>query len=141
MALCFGVSAQTQWPIYDDFSLPDPGKPHLVSRNSLQPTEEFLDQYPDGIPVTTNEQLHQICRFYRDNPEGQKEWNGMASLAARTVTAWNIKSMSGFGASRYIYGVGNLKNISLVYIFTGNKMVGEFIRANLSKMVSLPITF
>ena len=141
LAVCISAFAQTQWPVYDDFSLPDPGKPHLVTRNSLQPTEEFLDQYPDGIPVATNEQLHQICRFYRDNPEGQKEWNGMASLAARTVSAWNIKSTSGFGASRYIYGIGNLKNISLVYIFTGNKLVGEFIRANLSKMVSLPMTF
>jgi hypothetical protein len=141
LAVCISAFAQTQWPVYDDFSLPDPGKPHLVTRNSLQPTEDFLDQYPDGIPVATNEQLHQICRFYRDDPEGQKEWNGMASLAARTVSAWNIKSTSGFGASRYIYGIGNLKNISLVYIFTGNKMVGEFIRANLAKMVSLPITF
>lgn len=138
---CVSASAQTQWPVYSDFSLPDPGKPHLVTRNSLQPTDKFLDQYPDGIPVATNEQLHQIYKFFKDDPDGQKEWNSIASLTARTVTAWNIKSLGGFGASRYIYATGNLKGISLVYIFTGEPIVGEFIRANLAKMASLPITF
>lgn len=133
--------AQTQYPIYNDFSLPDPGKPTRVTRAELQPTDAYLDQYPDGILVATNEQLHQIFKFFRDDPDGQKEWNSFASLTARTVSAWSIKSMGGFGASRYIYATGNLKQISWVYIFTGNQLVGEFIRANLAKMASLPITF
>ena len=135
------ASAQTNFPVYSDFSLPDPGKSTRVTRAELQPVEDFLDQYPDGIMVATNEELHTICKFLQNDPDGKKEWNSWASLAARTVSAWNIKSLGGFGASRYIYGVGNLRQLSWVYIFTGNQLVGEFIRANLAKMVSLPNTF
>ena len=130
-----------QFPIYSDFSLPSPGKSTRLSRSELEPTEAFLDQYPDGIPVASNEQLHQLCKYLKDNPDGRKEWNSWANLTARTVSSWSIKSMGGFGASRYIYATSNLRQLSWVYIFTGNQLVGEFIRANLAKMVSLPITF
>lgn len=130
-----------QFPIYSDFSLPSPGKSTHLSRSELEPTEAFLDQYPDGIPVASNEQLHQLCKYLKDNPDGRKEWNSWANLTARTVSTWSIKSMGGFGASRYIYATSNLRQLSWVYIFTGNQLVGEFIRANLAKMVSLPITF
>ena len=130
-----------QFPVYSDFSLPDPGHPTRLTKDELVLNEKSLDRYPEGIPVADNETLHKVFRFFRDNPDGKKEWNGYASLAARVVSAWNVKSMGGFGATRYIYGLGNLKNVSLVYIFTGNKLVGEFIRANLAKMASLPMTF
>lgn len=140
----FFLTANAQYPefpVYDDFSLPDPGKPTVLKREQLQPTEDFLDLYPEGIPVADNQTLHIIARFYRDTPDGQKEWNSIASLAARVVSAWSIKAMSGFGAERYISALGNLKGVSMVYIFTGNPLVGEFIRANLAKMASLPMTF
>lgn len=130
-----------QYPIYSDFSLPDPGKSTKLNKDDLVVTDAFLDRYPEGIPVASREQLQQLYNYLKNNPDGQKEWNGYASLTARVVSAWSIKSNSGFGADRYIYALGNLKNVSWVYIFTGNPLVGEFIRANLAKMASLPITF
>lgn len=141
---CLFLTANAQhpeFPVYDDFSLPNPGKSTRLTRDQLQPTEAFLDQYPDGIMVADNATLHTIARYLKNTQDGQKEWNGMASLTARVVSAWSIKATSGFGAERYISALGNLKNVALVYIFTGEPLVGEFIRANLAKMASLPITF
>ena len=51
-----------EFPVYDDFSLPDPGKSTSLKREKLQPTEDFLDQYPDGIMVADNATLHKIAR-------------------------------------------------------------------------------
>jgi len=130
-----------QFPVYSDFSLPDPGYSTNLNRNALEPTDAFLDRYPDGIPVADNATLHRIYEFYKNTKDGQKEWNGIASLAARVVSAWSMKGRYGFESTRYIYALGGLKNVSLVYIFTGNKLVGDFIRANLAKMAALPITF
>lgn len=136
------ASAQhAEFPIYDDFSLPNPGKSTSLRKEKLQPSEDFLDRYPDGILVADNATLHKIARYYRDTPDGQKEWSSIASLTARVVSAWSIKARGGFGAERYISALGDLKGVSLVYIFTGEPLVGEFIRANLAKMAGLPITF
>ncbi len=139
---CLAANAQhPEFPVYDDFSLPNPGKSTSLKREKLQPTEAFLDQYPEGLLVADNPTLHTIARYFRDTQDGQKEWNSMASLTARVVSAWSIKARGGFGAERYIAALGDLKNVSIVYIFTGEPLVGEFIRANLAKMASLPITF
>ena len=131
----------SEFPVYDDFSLPNPGKSTLLKSENLKPTEAFLNQYPDGILAADNATLHKICRFYRDTQDGQKEWNGIAGLTARVVTEWRLKGSSGFAAERYAIAVPFLKSLALVYIFTGEPLVGEFIRANMAKMASLPITF
>lgn len=135
------LAQHSEFPVYDDFSLPDPGKSTLLRRENLKPTEAFLDQYPDGIPAADNATLHKICQFYRDTPDGQKEWKGIAGLTARVVTEWRLKGSSGFSAERYAIAVPFLKSLALVYIFTGEPLIGEFIRANMAKMASLPITF
>ena len=136
-----GFAQHPEFPVFDDFSLPDPGKSTNLRRESLVPTDAFLDQYPDGIPAADNATLHEMCRFYRDTQDGQKEWNGIASLTSRVVSAWSIKGRSGFSSERYVMALPNLKSLALVYIFTGEPLISEFIRANMAKMVSLPITF
>ncbi len=141
MAVIPLMAQNPQFPVYSDFSLPDPGKPTRITKNDLKLTDAFLDEYPDGIPVASREQLQELYRFFSNDPDGQKEWNSFSSLTSRVVSEWNVHSMGGFGATRYIYGVGNLKNVSIVYIFTGHPLVGEFIRANLAKMAGLPMTF
>lgn len=131
----------SEFPVYDDFSLPNPGKSTLLKRENLKPTDAFLHLYPDGIPAADNATLHKIYRFYRDTQDGQKEWNGIAGLTARVVSEWRLKGSSGFSAERYAIAVPFLKSVALVYIFTGEPLIGEFIRANMAKMASLPITF
>ena len=135
------LAQHSEFPVYDDFSLPDPGKSTLLRKESLKPTDAFLDQYPDGIPAADNATLHKICNFYRNTSDGQKEWAGLASLTARVVSEWRLKGTGGFSAERYVIAVPFLKNIALVYIFTGEPLISEFIRANMAKMASLPITF
>ena len=135
------LAQHSEFPVYDDFSLPDPGKSTLLRKESLKPTDAFLDQYPDGIPAADNATLRKICNFYRNTSDGQKEWAGMASLTARVVSEWRLKGSSGFASERYVIAVPFLKNIALVYLFTGEPLISEFIRANMAKMASLPITF
>ena len=48
------LAQHSEFPVYDDFSLPDPGKSTLLRKESLKPTDAFLDQYPDGIPAADN---------------------------------------------------------------------------------------
>ena len=131
----------TQFPVYKDFTTPDPGHSTQLSRSSLQPDEAALDRYPDGLPFADNATLHKLCRFFRDDPDGQKEWNSFAMLTARLVSNWTIKGRGGFSAERYIYATGNLRQLSIVYIFTGEPLISELIRSHLAKMVSLPIDF
>ena len=92
----------SEFPVYDDFSLPNPGKSTLLKRDNLKPTDAFLHLYPDGIPAADNATLHKIYRFYRDTQDGQKEWNGIAGLTARVVSEWRLKGSSGFSAERML---------------------------------------
>ena len=135
------MAQHPEFPVYDDFLLPDPGKSTILKKENLRPTDAFLDQYPDGIPAADNATLRKICNFYRNTSDGQKEWAGMASLTARVVSEWRLKGSSGFASERYVIAVPFLKNIALVYLFTGEPLISEFIRANMAKMASLPITF
>ena len=128
------LAQHSEFPVYDDFSLPDPGKSTLLRKESLKPTDAFLDHYPDGIPAADNATLHKICNFYRNTSDGQKEWAGLASLTARVVSEWRLKGTGGFSAERYVIAVPFLKNIALHrYKFNGKYLVKILVSPNSMK--------
>ena len=145
-AACMTLSAAAQFPMekfpnYKDFSIPKPDRSTKTDLDDLKLTDKYLSLYPQGIPVASQEQLHTLYDFYRNDPDGRREWLSMQRTAARMVSNWDIKSTAGFGTSRYIYSLSALTNLSLVYIFTGNELVSLFIRGHLAKMADLPIYF
>ncbi|MBQ9548649.1 MAG: heparinase II/III family protein [Bacteroidales bacterium] len=141
--LCLSAAAQfpmEKFPNYKDFSIPKPDRSTQLSKDELKLTDKFLPLYPKGIPIASQEELYKLYDFFRSNPDGQKEWKGLQSTATRMVSNWDIRN-GGFGSSRYIYSLGSLKNLALVYIFSGNELVSLFIRGHLAKIADLPIYF
>ena len=145
-AACLTLSAAAQYHSdeftnYTDFSVPRPAGSTKISKSDLKLTDAFLSLYPDGTPVATQEDLHMLYRYYRDDPEGRRNWAGLQATTVRIISNWDIRSTSGFGKMRYIYATSNLKTLAQVYIFTGNPLISTFIRAHLAKITSYPIQF
>lgn len=146
LVLMGGLSASAQFPMekypnYADASLPSPGCDTSLSADGLVLTDSFLSRYPDGIPTASAEELRQLYLFFRDDPDGKQEWRKMAEKAARMISSWDIRSDEVFAASRYTYALRSLKDLSLVYVFTGNEWISRFIRGHLAKMADLPVYF
>lgn len=142
--LCTTARAQYEssdrFPHYTDNSVPAPGYPVKIAKEDLVLNESNLDKYPDGIVIASNESLHKLLEFYRNDPSGKREWDINTKNVAQWVSSWNIAAGSTW-SDRYVQNVQRVKQIGIVYIFTGNKIVGDFIRAHLAKIADMPIDF
>ena len=125
--------------IYEDYSIPVPeGKPASIDAGDLVLTDRFLPLYPDGISIADNEGLHTLYNYYKNDPQGCKEWQNLQSKAITAVSSWDMEQLI---HKRYVYSVTYLEQLARVYIFTGNEHVSDFIRGHLAKMASLPQDF
>lgn len=130
-----------KFPNYKDFSIPKPDRSTKITDNDLVLTDSFLDLYPEGDPIAGNKELHELYSFFRNDPDGQKEWKGMVSKTKRIISSWDISKSPGFGKNRYIYSLGSLRPLATVYMFTGNELISTFIRGHLAKIAALPLDF
>ena len=131
---------QDEFPHYLDGSIPEPGYDHKLSKKDLQLTDKFLDQYPEGTPVADRAAMQKLYEFYKNDPDGKKEWATLSGKTARIISAWDIRN-GAKGSRRYIYFLSALKDFSVVYMLTGNKMVSDFIRGHLRKIAPMPLDF
>lgn len=143
--LSYGLQAQNRmgkngYPIYEDYTVPVPDKPLKITIDDLKLTDKFLPLYPEGIAYADAEGLRRLYEFYKNDPEGQKEWKGKQQEALKCIPTWDISKSLG-ERKRYMYAFLKLKNFAELYIFTGNELVSNFIRAHLAKAADLPIDF
>ena len=131
-------TAENGYPIYNDVSIPRPDKPTTVTEADLRLTDKYLYLYPEGIPEADSETLKKLYKFFKDDPDGQKEWRGMQGKAIKAISAWDMRKISN---RRYIYTLEQLKTLGKVYVFTGNELVSDFIRGHLAKAAGMPIDF
>lgn len=124
--------------IFDDYSVPRPDKSTQLTLEDLQITQKYLDLYPDGIPTATRDGLDVIYKYYTEDPKGKVDWSGMKKMAVKVVSTWDLKNGS---KRRYIYTFPSLKKLAMLYIYTGNELLSDFIRAHLAKVAELPIEF
>ena len=144
LAGCLSLTAAAQYhsdefPNYKDYSIPKPENFKAVTRNDLKLTDAFLNLYPEGLPTLDREGLNTLYDYYKNDPDGKKEWAGKCSRTVRIVGPWDIEKAGGF--NRYIYSLSCLKDISIVYMFTGNEMLSAFIRGHMHKIANLPMDF
>ncbi len=126
------------YPIYDDYSIPKPDKPLDITLDDLQLTDRYLGFYPDGIPEADASALRVLYNYYKDDPEGQAEWAILQEKAMKCIPTWDMEQLI---KKRYVYSMANLKPLGILYIFTGNELVSDFIRGHLAKAASLPVDF
>lgn len=128
------------FPIYEDYTVPVPDKPLDITRDDLQLTDKYLPLYPEGITYADAEGLRRLYNYYRDDPQGQKEWKAMQDKALKCIPTWDISKCLG-ERKRYMYAFLELKPFAELYIFTGNELVSDFIRCHLAKAADLPLDF
>lgn len=124
--------------IYNDVSIPRPDKPTAITEADVKLTDKFIDLYPDGIPEADQETLRKLYLFFRDDPEGKQEWEGLRDRAIKTISAWDMRKLS---PRRYVYTLEHLKPLAILYVFTGNELISDFIRGHLAKAASMPLDF
>src|SRR5690606_22410516 len=56
------------------------------------------------------------------------------------LNQWDF-NRKGFGGNRYVYRVQQLERLSLIYLFTGQRELGQFIRGHLLQIAALPMDF
>jgi hypothetical protein len=138
-----------QFPKYTDFSIPCPDYSTEITIDDLELTDNYLDCYPDGLFIVSNKELHALYKFYKDDSDGMESWRELQRQAVQVISSWDIRGfvgaeaavLSSFGSSRYVYTLSTLKNLSIVYVFTGNQLLSTFIRSHLVKMAGLPYEF
>ena len=141
-----GLAAHAQYasseifPHYKDHSIPKPeGVVTDITAEDLALTDKYLDLYPEGFVMASNEVLHKLYDFFRNDPSGKKEWEFLQDFTLRRINSWNIYQGSVF--SRYIQSVHGVQQMAMVYIYTGNKLVSQFIREHLKKLSEMPLDF
>lgn len=143
--LLLGLAAQAQYassekfPHYTDHSIPKPEGSTKITADDLVLTDKYLDMYPDGFVMASNETLHKLYDFFRMDPSGKKEWASLQKFTMKRISSWNIYQGNVF--SRYIQSVHGVQQMAMVYIFTGNKLVSLFIREHLKKLAAMPVDF
>lgn len=132
------VTAVGQVVIYNDYSIPKPGKSLSVTPEDLKLSDGYLDLYPDGVQGMSREDLVSLFHFFKSDPDGQKEWKSLQNKALKCIPAWDMRELTD---KRYVYSLSNLKPLALLYIFTGNELLSDFIIGHLLKAASLPVQF
>ena len=132
-------TAKNGFPIYNDVSIPRPDKPTAVTEADFRLTDKYLDLYPEGIPEADPETLKKLYKFFKNDPDGKEEWKRIQKKAVKVVSAWDMRQLS---KRRYVYTLGDqLRQLSKVYVFTGNELLSDFIRGHLAKAATMPIDF
>ena len=130
--------AANGYPIYNDVSIPRPDKPTKITEADVRLTDKYLDLYPEGIPEADLETLKKLYKFFKNDPDGQKEWEKMQKKTIKAISAWDMRKLS---PKRYVYTLEQLKMLGKVYVFTGNDLISDFIRGHLAKAAGMPIDF
>lgn len=132
--------AKGTYPIFDNQRLERPQGMRQVSAADFKidlKRVAALDR-PTLLGAAAN--LRRFGEFLATDPQGRKLWERAAEGAAATVNRWDF-NRKGFGANRYIYNVGQLRQLSLMYTLTGNRELGDFLRGHILQIARLPIEF
>jgi hypothetical protein len=141
LAVCKDSIAQNpQFPIYDDQRIERPSGLPFFHGTEFNINLKRLDDYPQGFIYGDNKTLKKLAEFLLYAPEGQILWNNESGKAARILNNWDF-DRDGKAVDRYIYRIFQLENLSFIYIFTGNKILGNFIHDHVLQIAELPIEF
>ncbi|GAB3988740.1 hypothetical protein GCM10028807_12050 [Spirosoma daeguense] len=136
-----GAWAQnTKFPIFDNQRLPRPTDISRVEADNFKIDLTRINRYPDGMVYGDQPTLRRLGNYLLNDAEGKAMWKKQAENTANVVNQWDL-NRTGFAANRYIYSIVQLENLSLVYMLTGQRDLGQFIRAHLLHITELPYEF
>lgn len=129
-----------KFPIFSDQMLPRPAGLPKFKTDDFKLNQERLNLYPSGFLYGNRNVLEKLFSFLVNDPEGQKLWEKSAKSAAEILNQWDF-NRNGFGGDRYVFRIPQLVELSMVYLFTGQKELGQFIRGHVLLLTGLPYEF
>ncbi len=131
---------ENKFPVFNDQRISSPEGLPLFYAKDFQVDPERLDQYPDGFIYADQSTLELLADYFQSDPEGRKIWEVEAEFAAEILNQWDFKR-SGFGNDHYIYNLGQLQRLSIIYLFSGQNALGRFIMGHTLQIAELPFEF
>ncbi len=128
------------FPIYDNQRLARPeGLPQFQADDFIVNIER-VSRFDKGTLYGSRESLRKTGEFLLTDPSGRKIWEAEAGKTARILNQWDL-IRTGFGGERYIYCVSQIRDLSLVYLYTGHRELGLFLRGHMMQIAELPFEF
>jgi len=128
------------FPIYDNQRISRPTGLPRFEADDFKISLDRIGRYPDGNLFGSRESLQKLGEFLLSDPSGMKIWKEEAGIAAKVLNQWDF-IRTGFGAERYVKCVSQLRELALVYLYTGHRELGMFIRAHVLQIAELPFDF
>jgi len=136
------VNAQkSNFPIYDDQRISRPVGLRQFRSEDFIINLNRIEQYPNGFFYGNQELLKKLGDFLKYDPSGRNLWEKEINNVVKILNQWDFDRSEGFAADRYVKCISQLNNLSLVYIFTGQKDLGLFIRQHVLQITELPFEF
>lgn len=139
----FGLPAKAQvskFPVYAHLSISPPAGLPLFKSEDFKVNPKRLALYSNGFLYGDKQTLEKLSHFLINDSEGQELWKKETNDAAKILNQWDFER-SGFGGDRYVYRLPQLGNLSMVYLFSGHKELGQFIRGHVLLITELPFEF
>ncbi len=134
--------------VYKDLKIPAPLNWSSAKSTDFKINLHRLNKYPNGFLYGNQQSLERLGTYLSRDAAGQQLWKEEANNAAKVLNRWDfnrndlgLEYIGCFCSDRYIYCVSQLERLSMVYLYTGNKELGQFIRAQVLQVADLPYEF
>ncbi|WP_052362176.1 heparinase II/III domain-containing protein, partial [Geminisphaera colitermitum] len=130
---------------YPVFGHPDFSKPENWREVTAAEFDKTDPSRPAQIgakrhPYASPDELRKLGEWFTDTADGRAAWKAETSFAAQIVNQWHLPK-TGFAASRYVYSLRDLPRLSLVHLFTGHDLLGQFLKKHIAHIATLPPAF
>ncbi len=137
----FGLAQTSSFKIYNDQRIARPVGLPLVKINEFEVDLNHILSYPMGMIYGDQQALLTLGNYLKNNPEGKELWHKQSEMATEVLNKWDFLRNKSFSSNRYIYSLGELEDLSFIYLFTKHPVLGQFIKAHLLQVASLPMDF
>lgn len=140
LLLACGAGAE-KFPIFDDQRIPRPEGLREISAAEFKIDLKRIEARQNGSVYGGKDALLRLGEYFLNDPNGRESWQGAVNNAVEVLNNWDFQRR-GFGANRFIYALySGLENLALVYMYSGHRELGMFLRAHLTQAADLPMEF
>lgn len=127
--------------LYNDQRIARPVDLPLVKVSEFDVNLTHLQLYPAGMIYADTQTLTKLGNYLKNTTEGRQLWQRQVDITTQVLNKWDFLRNKSFSSNRYIYSLGELEDLSLVYLFTGHPVLGQFLKAHLLQVTALPMDF
>jgi hypothetical protein len=138
---CVAQTQTTAIKLYNGQRIARPIDLPMVKVSEFEVHLKQLQLYPTGMIYGDTQTLTKLGNYLKNNPEGKQLWQKQTEITTEVLNKWDFLRNKSFSSNRYIYSLGELEDLSMVYLFTGHPILGQFIKAHLLQVASLPLDF